>query len=44
MGLYWQSVQDDFEPEFQSFCRQFIQSDYVCLDIGANIGVKTLFL
>ncbi|WP_428376425.1 FkbM family methyltransferase [Lichenicoccus sp.] len=41
---YWQGLQNDYEPEFQSFCRQFIQSDYVCLDIGANIGVKTLFL
>ncbi len=41
---YWQSVHDDFEPEFQNFCRRLIQRDYVCLDIGANIGVKTLFL
>jgi FkbM family methyltransferase len=41
---YWNGVSDNFEPEFQRFCRQIIQPDYVCLDIGANIGVKTLFL
>jgi FkbM family methyltransferase len=41
---YWNGVGDNFEPEFQRFSRQIIQPDYVCLDIGANIGVKTLFL
>ena len=41
---YWLNVQDDYEPEFQAFCRQMVQRDAVCLDIGANIGTKTLFL
>ncbi len=41
---YWQQIQDDFEPEFQQLCRRLIQPDYVCVDIGANIGLKTLFL
>ena len=41
---YWNNIHDNFEPEFQRLCRQLIQPDYVCLDIGANIGVKTLFL
>jgi FkbM family methyltransferase len=41
---YWNGLYDNFEPEFQRFCRQLIHPDYVCLDIGANIGVKTLFL
>lgn len=42
--LYWSPItRDDFEPEFQRLCRQLIQPDYVCFDIGANIGLKTLF-
>ena len=41
---YWKGLHDNFEPEFQRFCRQLIHPDYVCLDIGANIGIKTLFL
>ena len=42
--VYFRSVHDDFEPEFQAFCHQFIDDDAVCIDIGANIGLKTLFL
>jgi FkbM family methyltransferase len=41
---YWKGLHDNFEPEFQRLCRQLIHPDYVCLDIGANIGIKTLFL
>ena len=42
--VYFKSVHDDFEPEFQAFCQQFVNDDAVCVDIGANIGLKTLFL
>jgi FkbM family methyltransferase len=41
---YWKAIGDNFEPEFQRFCRRLIRPDYVCLDVGANIGVKSLFL
>ena len=42
--VYFKSLRNDFEPEFQAFCQQFVDDDAVCLDIGANIGLKTLFL
>ncbi len=41
---YWVGVHEEFEPEFQRFCQRLIQPDYVCLDVGANIGIKTLYL
>jgi FkbM family methyltransferase len=41
---YWEGVHNDFEPEFQRLCRRLVMPDYVCFDIGANIGVKTLYL
>jgi FkbM family methyltransferase len=42
--LYFGAITDDFEPDFQEFCRRYIQDDYTCLDIGANIGMKSLML
>ena len=42
--LYFGAITDDFEPDFHAFCRRFIQDDYVCVDIGANIGMKSLML
>lgn len=41
---YFASVGDDCEPEFRILCDTLIEPDYVCLDIGANIGIKTLLL
>lgn len=41
---YFRATTDNFEPDFQEFCRYFLQSDDVCLDIGANIGMKSLML
>ncbi|WP_262270219.1 FkbM family methyltransferase [Microvirga yunnanensis] len=41
---YFSAITDNFEPDFQEFCRFFLQSDDVCLDIGANIGMKSLML
>ena len=32
------------EPEFTHFCRSFVRPDYVCLDVGASIGVKSLII
>lgn len=42
--VYFKSLGDDFEPEFHAFCQQFIDDDAVCIDVGANIGLKTLYL
>lgn len=41
---YFQSIGNNYEPEFQAFCHQFIDEDAICIDIGANIGVKALLL
>lgn len=41
---YFSSISDDFESEFSRFCTRLIAKDYVCIDIGANIGLKTLLL
>ncbi len=41
---YWAGMHEEFEPEFQRLCRHLVQPDYVCLDVGANIGIKTLYL
>ena len=41
---YFQSLHDGMEPEFTHFCRSFVRPDYVCLDVGASIGVKSLII
>jgi FkbM family methyltransferase len=41
---YFAHISDDFEPDFIQLCEEFIGDDYVCLDIGANIGLKSLIL
>jgi FkbM family methyltransferase len=41
---YFANINDDHEPEFFTVCRRFVVEDSVCIDIGANIGVKTLQL
>jgi FkbM family methyltransferase len=41
---YWLAMQDDPDSEFIRMCRRLILPDFVCLDIGANIGVKSLYL
>jgi FkbM family methyltransferase len=41
---YFRNLADDMENEFVDVCRRCIPPDAVCLDIGANIGVKTLAL
>ena len=41
---YFKSLNNECEPEFIRFCHRYIQDNYFCFDIGANIGVKTLAL
>ena len=41
---YFDNVRDNFEPQFQMFCQQFVSEDAVCVDVGANIGIKSLYL
>jgi FkbM family methyltransferase len=41
---YFQMLSDDLDPEFVRFCRSFVRPDYVCLDVGANIGLKSLIM
>src|SRR6187401_168035 len=41
---YFQTLQDNMEPEFVRFCRRFVRPDYVCMDVGANIGLKSLIM
>jgi len=41
---YFQTLQDNMEPEFIRFCRRFVRPDYVCIDVGANIGLKALIM
>lgn len=41
---YFKTIGDGFEPDFEAICEKFIAPDYVCLDIGANIGMKSLLL
>lgn len=41
---YFQSLHDNMEPEFTRFCRSFVRANYICLDVGANIGMKSLII
>jgi hypothetical protein len=41
---YFRVLEDDFEPEFGKIIERVVHSDYVCMDIGANIGIKSLQL
>lgn len=41
---YYKSIVNPFEPDFQAFCARNLKSDYVCWDLGANIGVTALVL
>ena len=41
---YFRSLEDGFEPDFEALARTFVRDDYVCIDIGANIGIKSILL
>ena len=42
--LYFNALKDNFEDRFSRLCRRYIRDDYICLDIGANIGVTSLLI
>jgi len=41
---YFSNINDNFEAEFYDFCNLLIKRGSVCIDIGANIGMKSLYL
>jgi len=41
---YFTSIQSNYEDEFCELAVRLIPPDYVCLDVGANLGIKSLFL
>jgi FkbM family methyltransferase len=41
---YFTAITSDFEIEFCSLCSRLVLPDYICIDVGANIGIKSLFL
>lgn len=41
---YFSNLSDNFEPEFTLLCEYLLHEDSICLDIGANIGVKSLIM
>jgi FkbM family methyltransferase len=41
---YFSGVDHDHDCEFLTLCEMLIREDYICLDVGANIGTKSLFL
>lgn len=41
---YYNVVVDDFEKEFTTVVNTLVPRDGVCIDIGANIGIKTFIL
>lgn len=41
---YFQLLADDFESEFGVICKHILHNDSVCMDIGANIGVKSMIM
>jgi len=41
---YFGSLEDAFEPDFEALARTLVRDDYVCIDIGANIGIKSILL
>jgi FkbM family methyltransferase len=41
---YFKTVDEGLDGEFYELCRLYVLPDFVCLDVGANIGVKSLFL
>jgi FkbM family methyltransferase len=41
---YFASIDSNFETEFCELCNRLILPDYVCIDVGANIGINSLIL
>jgi FkbM family methyltransferase len=41
---YFSTLLDESEWPFIHFCQRYIRDDYNCVDIGANIGLMTLYI
>lgn len=41
---YFRSISEGFERNFGAICEHVVEPDAVCVDVGANIGVKSLQL
>jgi FkbM family methyltransferase len=42
--LYFSTLCDEGEWPFNHFCQRYIRDDFNCVDIGANIGLMTLYI
>ena len=42
--LYFSTLCNEGEWPFNHFCQRYIRDDYNCVDIGANVGLMTLYL
>jgi FkbM family methyltransferase len=42
--IYYSSIINNIEPEFYEIVKVCIPNDGICIDIGANIGVKTFIM
>jgi FkbM family methyltransferase len=41
---YFNGLCDNYEADFLSLCDKILSKDSVCIDIGANIGIKSLYM
>lgn len=41
---YFSGLHDDYEWPFKHFCRRYIREGYNCVDIGANIGLMSMYI
>jgi FkbM family methyltransferase len=41
---YFGQISNAFEEPFSRFCSRFVREEYVCIDVGANIGITTLIM
>jgi FkbM family methyltransferase len=41
---YFSTLLDEGEWPFNHICRRYVRDDYNCIDIGANVGLMTLYI
>jgi FkbM family methyltransferase len=41
---YFSTLSDESEWPFIRFCQRYVREDYNCLDIGANVGLMTIYI
>jgi FkbM family methyltransferase len=41
---YFSTLLDESEWPFIHFCQRYIRDDYNCVDVGANVGLMTLYI